>query len=243
MASMVADAIFAPIDTDLHLERIAGGNETEVYCTDDQRFVVKVKSERDEAEQTVDEVLAETRRLRVAAEAFAKAVGPEHSIPNYYFIARNSAGQVQTAALQPYFQEAKPLFELDYTALSRGERKLLAEQLRQLIRRSLNFYQQTGQLPDLYGRTSRSKAERRYLNSPYMLPWRLWSFLVRRSLLRSHNLMLTAAPERRVILVDYDPVRRGKLYQFIYYNARRLLFWRDYGLIWLMERWGYVPKV
>jgi hypothetical protein len=240
---MIADAIFAPIDTDLHLERIAGGNETEVYRTDDQRFVVKVKSETDEEERTVDEILAETRALRAVAEAFARAVGPEHSIPNYYFIARNSAGQVQAAALQPYFQEAKPLFDIDYTALSQAERKLLAGQLRQIIRRSLKFYQQTGQLPDLYGRTSRSKVERKYLNSPQMLPWRLWGFLVRRSLLRSHNLMLTAAPEQHVILVDYDPIRRGKLYQFIYYNTRRLLFWRDYALIWLMEKWGYVPKM
>ena len=40
-----ADAIFAPIDHDLELERIAGGNETEVYRTDDRRHVVKLKSD------------------------------------------------------------------------------------------------------------------------------------------------------------------------------------------------------
>jgi hypothetical protein len=39
------NVLFASLDADLHLERIGGGNETEVYRTDDQRFVVKVKSE------------------------------------------------------------------------------------------------------------------------------------------------------------------------------------------------------
>ena len=75
-----------------------------------------------------------------------------------------------------------------------------------------------------------------------MLPKRLWSFVVKRNLLRAHNLMLTAAPERRVVLVDYDPVQRGKLYQFVYYNVRRVLFLRDLALLKVMEKTGYVPK-
>ena len=41
-----ADQVFAPLDRDLALERIAGGNETEVYRTDDQRYVVKLKSDQ-----------------------------------------------------------------------------------------------------------------------------------------------------------------------------------------------------
>jgi hypothetical protein len=104
------------------------------------------------------------------------------------------------------------------------ERQYIAGQLRQIIRRSLDFYRQTGQLPDLYGRTSGSKAERKRLNRLWMLPWRLWSFLVKRNLLRAHNLMLTEAPERRVVLIDYDSVQRSQLYQFVYYKVRRFSF-------------------
>ncbi|HXV42203.1 MAG TPA: hypothetical protein VEC96_04025 [Anaerolineae bacterium] len=239
MSVMYTDGLFAPLDKDLHLERIGGGNETEVYCTDDRRFVVKVKSEE---QQTPQEALRQVQQARAAATAFAAAVGPQHSIPSYYLVARNSEGAVQPVVLQPYLCQAQSLFELDYEKLSAPERQHLAGQLRQIIRRSLDFYRQTGQLPDLYGRTSRSKADRKRLNRLWMLPWRLWSFLVKRNLLRAHNLMLTEAPERRVVLIDYDSVQRSQLYRFVYYNVRRFLFWRDYLLLWIMEKTGYVPK-
>jgi hypothetical protein len=232
---MHADMLFAPVDPDLHLERIAGGNETEVYCTDDRRFVVKVKSTPG---QRLAEALATLQTMRAAAEAFATAIGPEHSLPTYYLIAQNSRGQAQPVALQPYLRQARSLGEVDYSVLTVQERQGLARQLRQMIRRSLDFYRQTGQMPDLYGRTSRSQAERTRLNAPHLLPWRLWSFVVKRNLLRSHNLLLTTDPEPRLILVDYDPVRRSKLYRLLYYTVRRMLFLRDYGLIWLMEKRG-----
>ena len=64
-------------------------------------------------------------------------------------------------------------------------------------------------MPDLYGRTSRSSAEREQLNRWYMLPWRVWSFAIQRNLLRAHNLMQMTSPGNRVILVDYDPVGRA----------------------------------
>jgi hypothetical protein len=76
-----------------------------------------------------------------------------------------------------------------------------------------------------------------------MLPRRLWSFLVERNLLRSNNLMLTAGPEQRVVLVDYDVVRRGRLYRLVYFAVRWLLFWREHALILWMRRGGAVPKV
>lgn len=239
MAVMVADGLFAPLDKDLHLERIGGGNETEVYCTDDRRFVVKVKCEE---QQTAREALRQAQQARAAATAFAAAVGPQHSIPSYFLVARNSEGEVQPVVLQPFLGQAQSLFDVDYEKLSAAERQHIAGQLRQIIRRSLHFYRQTGQLPDLYGRTSRSQAERKRLNRLWMLPWRLWSFLVKRNLLRAHNLMLTETPERRVVLIDYDPVQRSQLYRWVYYNVRRFLFWRDYLLLWLMEKTGYVPK-
>ena len=238
MSTMVADTLFASFDTDLHLERIAGGNETEVYRTDDQRWVVKIKTE---PEYLDADPYQEVTHLRSTAQAFAEAVGPEHSLSNYYIIGQNNEGQPQIVVFQPYLRWAKSLFNLDYQSLSQAERANVAQQLRQIIKKSLNFYRQNGRFPDLYGRTSRSPSERRMLNAPHRLPWRVWQFLVKRTLLRAHNLMLTEETKPRVVLVDYDPVRRSKLYQWIYYGVRRMLFWRDYLLIYIMEKTGYVP--
>ena len=86
MSTLHYDPIFASIDIDLHLERVGGGNETEVYCTDDRRYVVKVKSDQ---AGSVAEMLAQARLLRRAARRFATVVGPAHSIPNYFLINRN----------------------------------------------------------------------------------------------------------------------------------------------------------
>ena len=236
--SLYADTVFAPLDLDLHLERIAGGNETEVYRTDDARFVVKLKNQ---AEQSSRAAIRKAKELQAVANQLAETVGTAHSIPNYYFIARNSAGQIQTVAVQPYLDSARQLFEVDYAALNRTERREIARQLRLIIAQALKMYQQAGCMPDLYGRTNGSQAERQRNNAPHMLPKRLWSFMVKRNLLRSHNLMLKHDQGPKVMLVDYDPVERSKLYLLVYYTARRLLFLRDMVLIWLMEKWGYVP--
>ncbi|MEZ4730175.1 MAG: hypothetical protein R3E79_23855 [Caldilineaceae bacterium] len=239
MTILYHDTLFAPLDADLHLERIGGGNETEVYCTDDHRYVVKVKGNW---LPSLPVALAEAAAMRKAARRFATAVGVNHSIPNHFLIAANSMGYPQLLAVQPYYRKAQPLFAVDYRRLSATERWQVARQLLHIIQRSVATYSKRGWMPDLYGRTSASRAERERLNRWYMLPWRLWSFLVKRNLLRAHNLMLTAAPERRVILVDYDPVTRGKLYQLIYYTIRLWLFWRDLMLIGLMVLTGWVPK-
>lgn len=234
-----ADEVFAPLDRDLEMERIGGGNETEVYRTDDRRYVVKLKGDLG---GTIGEALAHARQMRAAAERFADCLGHEHSIPTYYVVARDSAGSAQVLAIQPFLAGARPLFDVRYRDLDEGERESIARQLREIIRRSLSFYRATGRMPDLYGRTSASSAERKRLNTLLMLPWRLWSFLVQRNLLRSHNLMLTAEPERRVVLVDYDFVRKSRLYLLIYYLVRWMLFWRDHVLIMLMRRGQAVPK-
>jgi hypothetical protein len=214
------------------------GNETEVYRTDDLTSVVKVKND-----------LAGDRRsalmhawiMRLAAQQFAECLGPEHSIANDYAIARDNEGKVQVLVVQPFVQHARALYRVDYAALPRAERHKVAQQLRLIIKRSLSFYRETGRMPDLYGRSSTSAAERKRLNKPWMLPRRLWSFIVQRNLLRAHNLMLTDAPESRVVLVDYDLVRRSWLYRKVYYSVRLLLFGRDWLLIWWMERGGTVP--
>jgi hypothetical protein len=211
------------------MQRIAGGNETEVYCTDDRRHVVKVKSA--DTSGSVEEALTQAQLLRSAARDFTEALGPRYTIPNYFFVARDSAGQAKPVVVQPYVCDARPLCEVDYAALGADERKRIADQLREVIRRSLDFYLRTGRMPDLYGRLSRNRAERRRSNSLLRLPERMWSFLVQRTLLRSHNLLLTASPERRILLVDYDPVQKGWLYRTLYYAARVLLFLRDWVLI------------
>lgn len=230
-----ADQVFAPLDRDLHMERIAGGNETEVYLTDDRRYVVKLKSDLG-GDSAGALVWATT--MRAAAEQFAACLGPRHSIPSFYVVARDSEGKVQVLVIQPFVNDARPLYSIDYAQLPPDERAGLAAELRHVIGRALAMYYRNGSMPDLYGRTSTSKAERRRLNTPLMLPWRLWSFLVQRNLLRSHNLLLTAGPNPRVVLVDYDPVRRSRLYKAIYYAVRWALFWRDHLLILLMQRSG-----
>jgi hypothetical protein len=233
MTVLYIDQVFAPIDLDHALERLAGGNETEVYRTDDGRHVVKLKGDVGGAPE---QALADARAMQAAADQFAACLGPRHSIPSHYLVARDSAGHAQTLVLQPLLHGAQPLHDVDYAALTDAERQSIAAQLREIIRRSLAFYRATGSMPDLYGRSSSNSAERARLNGPLMLPWRLWSFIVERNLLRSHNLMLTAAPDRRVVLVDYDAVRRGRLYRRVYYLVRWFLFWRDHALILLMRK-------
>ncbi|HSH04975.1 MAG TPA: hypothetical protein VLL52_20845 [Anaerolineae bacterium] len=232
---LYGDKLFAPIDADLHLERVAGGNETEVYCTDDKRFVVKVK---EESGGDLETALTEIRWLRETAEMYVDLLGDNHTIPSYFIVAKNGAGQIKPLIIQPYLLGAQALFDIEYEEMSRAERRQLAAQLRDIIKRSRHFYRETGKMPDLYGRKSASEAERRYRNRWWRFPNRVWSFVVQRNMLRAHNLML--AEDGRVMLVDYDPVRRGELYQKVYYTVRRILFWRDLGLIRLMEWTGVV---
>lgn len=222
--SAFVDSVFAPIDLDHSLERVAGGNETEVYRSDDGRFVAKLKAELGGSR---DEALAAARRMRVGAEAFTACLGPRYSIPSHYVLARDSAGLVQVLVLQPYLRDAAPLSAVDYRALSPAERRQLAADLRAIIARAEAMYRAKGAMPDLYGRTSTSSAERRRNRSVRQIPRRLWSFLVERTLLQSHNLLRTPDPERPLALVDYDTVRRGPLYRLVYYLVRQALFWRD----------------
>lgn len=240
MNNLVTDAVFAPLDRDHDLIRVAGGNETEVYLTDDRRFAVKLKA--DLGVRSAADAVMIAAEMRTAAEEYAACLSPRHSIPSYYVVARDSQRHVQVLVLQPFLTRARQLYDLDYAVLSRVERDQIAVQLRDIIRRSLQFYRQTGSMPDLYGRTSANPAERKRLNAPHMLPWRLWSFLVKRNLLRAHNLMLTAENPPRIILVDYDVVRRSRLYRRVYYGVRWMLFWRDHALIRLMQRGVKIPR-
>lgn len=227
------DRVFAAVDPTDDLERIAGGNETEVYRTDDARYVIKLKHDLG---GSAAEALAHAQEMRAVAEAYVDLLGPRHSVPSYYFVARDDAGAAQVLVVQPFLRHGRTLYDVDYRRLSKAEREELAAELRNLIRLALNQYRDRGSMPDLYGRTSSSKAERKRLNRPWMLPYRLWSFLVKRNLLRAHNLMYTDDPQQRVVLIDYDFVRQGRLYKKVYFAVRWVLFWRDLLLIELMRR-------
>jgi hypothetical protein len=237
--TVYTDRVFAPLDRDHGLERIAGGNETEVYRTDDQRHVVKLKSDLG---GSAEAALACAREMREHADLFAASLGPEHTISNDYLLAEDEQGHTQVLVVQPFLAGAHPLYHVDYSALSPEERDRVADGLRTIIRRALLFYLRTGSMPDLYGRASHNHAERAMNNTPRMLPRRIWSFLVQRNLLRAHNLLLTAAPERSIKLVDYDFVRRSPLYKRIYYTVRLVLFVRDLLLIAHMRRGGHIPR-
>lgn len=230
--------VFAPLDEDHRVDRFAGGNESEVYLTDDRRYVIKIKND---LASDLPTALRWAHIMRKVAQESVDTLGPEHTIPSYYALSRDDAGDVQILLVQPLVANADQLFEIDYSKLNKDERKYIATQLRDIIRRSLLSYITQGTIPDLYGRTSTSSDERKRLNSPKMLPWRIWSFLMKRNLLRAHNLLLTKSPEHRIILIDYDPVRRNKLYRTIYYTVRLILFIRDWILIWWMEQTGKVP--
>ena len=84
---------------------------------------------------------------------------------------------------------------------------------------------------------SANPEERRRRKQLRYLPERLWSFLVKRTILRSQNLMLTNEQLPRLVLIDYDEVRRNVLYRVIYFLARLMLFIRDLVIIrWELER-------
>jgi hypothetical protein len=238
MTMLYQDQLFASLDVDLHLERIAGGNETEVYCSDDRQYVVKVKSDDGGA---ADLALARAVSRRDAARAFAQVMGPNHSIPTYFILGRNSAGEVQAVAIQPYLREATPLFAIDYRTLDLAERQWIAGQLLAILGRSVRTLLTRGWMPDLYGRSNASSEERRRARTWRNLPARLWSFLVQRTLLRSHNLLLTPEPHHTLVLVDYDPVPRSRLYRLVYYSMRLWLFVRDVALILFLWAGGSVP--
>ncbi|HMQ34641.1 MAG TPA: hypothetical protein PKD53_28150, partial [Chloroflexaceae bacterium] len=120
------DTVFAPIDHDLALERVAGGNETEVYRSDDGRYVAKLKCELGGRR---DEALAQAREMRHAAETFAACLGPRYAIPSHYLLARESSGRVQVLVLQPYLRDAHPLSSVDYGAMTSAERQRLGRHL------------------------------------------------------------------------------------------------------------------
>lgn len=222
--------VFAPIDVDHVLERVAGGNETEVYRSDDYRFVVKLKG--DVSSRDVGAMLLEARQMKSAAQRFAGCLGSDHTIPTYFVLSRDQAGFVHILAIQPYLQHARVLAAVDWRRIPADHRHRIGHDLRRIIFRAIGCLLSTGHLPDLYGRVSSSPVERQRRKQLRYLPERIWSFLVKRTILQSQNLMLTGESPPRLILIDYDEVRRHTLYRMIYFLARLVLFVRDLVVIW-----------
>src|SRR6266540_5499559 len=142
------DDIFACLARGQHFERIAGGSQTDVYRTGDQRYVVKLKTQPG---GTLRSTLAQVHAMRAAAEQFAAGLGPQHSIPSYYVVARDEAGSLRVLVVQPFIANAHPLSEIDYPQLPADERMRLTRQLHTIARAALGCFRATGQMPDLYG--------------------------------------------------------------------------------------------
>lgn len=210
------------------LHRLGGGHETDVYCTDDQRYVVKLKRARFQKPSITQR---RARLLRAIAEHFSDCLGPEHSLPSIFVVARDQAGAAQVVTIQPFLKDARPLYTVDYPALPRAERHRIMAQLHTIIQRAQACYRTTGFVPDVYGVSSTSPGELARLRAAYMAPVHVWNFFMTRTLLRSHNLLLTT--DNRVVLVDYDLVMLHKppLMRRIYFALRSLLFWRDLAVI------------
>jgi hypothetical protein len=153
-----ADDVFAPLDDDHVLQRLAGGNETEVYKTDDHRHVVKVKHDLGGAR---DAAIRQARWMRDTAERYTACLGERYTIPNYFIVARGSDGQAHPLTIQPLLSEARPLDAVDYRALLPAQRALIAAQLSEILRRAHAFYRATGSMPDLHGQSARSSDERK----------------------------------------------------------------------------------
>jgi hypothetical protein len=233
----MASKVFAFLGHKQPLDRIAGGSETDVYRTADARYAVKVKSI---SAESVEAALRQVAALRDAAAQFAHYLGPEHTIPTHFVLARDHTGTLNAVALQPYLAAASPLAGVNRDSLPPRQWAQIERQLLTLLRRALRCYKRTGHMPDLYGTFSRSVAQRRQLNTPLMWPARVWGFFTQR-LWRAHNLLLTDDPQARVVLVDYDHVRWRGLWGRLYYAICWLLFWRELLLLagweaaWLIE--------
>jgi hypothetical protein len=216
------------------MERIAGGSETDVYRSEEDHYVVKVKRELG---GTLEHALSWARLMRMVAEEFIAYLGPEHSLANYYVIVQDDTSRAQVLVIQPLLH-AQTLSDVDYRSISASERTHIALQLRDLIRRALTCWRETGHLPDLHGTRSVSAADRKRINTIALAPRRIWQFFVDEHVLRSNNLLLTEEPDHRIVLVDYDLLRWRPVPRRTYLALRWLLFWRDHWLVLCLLRSG-----
>ncbi|WP_029214609.1 hypothetical protein [Kallotenue papyrolyticum] len=210
------------------LQHIGGGFETDVYRTTDGRFVVKRKRE---ALPSTDAARREARRMQRLTRQFSACLGPEHTIATTYIVAGDAQGRPGVLAIQPWLAGAQPLDTLRYAELDHATHLRLLHHLLVIIARARRCYRAHGIMPDLYGLPGGTAAWPS--RAPHHSPRLVWDFLVRRTLLRSHNLLLTAAPQQRVVLVDYDLAYRqyAPWLRRLYFTTRFLLLWRDRWLI------------
>ncbi|MFN8439568.1 MAG: hypothetical protein U0175_02275 [Caldilineaceae bacterium] len=220
---LVGKPIYDFLEGKSMLKRIGGGSETDVYLSADSQFVIKIKGE---VGTSCEDAINQARTLRDSATLFTAYLGAEHTIPTYFFVAREQTERVNTVAIQPYLANAVALADIDYGRLQPRTWAHIERQLLTILRSALRCYKHTGHMPDLYGAFSRNVTERRQMNRWLKWPQRIWHFFAQR-LWQAHNLMLTCEAKPRVVLVDYDYVRWPGLWGKLYYTACWLLFWRD----------------
>jgi hypothetical protein len=217
------------------LRQIGGGMQTAVFLSADGRHVIKVPTARGGPPRAA---LARARAMRVVAREFAAYLGGRHTIPTWYAVVADAAGLATPLAIQPFVARARPLAAVDFAALDPAERAAIARQLDTIVRRAQRCYRATGHLPDLHGRSRLEAAGPLRPREIHLLPRRLWLAGARRTLLRSHNLLLTDAPEHRVILVDYDLAFRHPLARRAYFAVRHRLLPLDRWLIRRLHQRG-----
>lgn len=210
------------------LQHIGGGFETDVYRSADGRFAVKRKRE---ALPSADAARLAARRMQRLTQSFSACLGPEHTLATSYLVAGDAQGGIGVLAIQPWLAGAQPLDTLRYAELDSATHLRLLHALLVIIARARRCYRAHGSMPDLYGLPGVGTPPPG--TAPHRSPRLVWDFLVRRTLLRSHNLLLTAPPHQRVVLVDYDLAYRqyAPWLRRLYFAVRFLLLWRDQWLI------------
>lgn len=213
-------ASFASLRLTQPVARVGGGYETDVFHSAEWGLALKLKHNGGAPAA----MRARAHRLRQVADRFRDYLGPEHSLPTAYLVVQGSTGSSQVLAVQPFLENACALDTLDPAALEPRARAALAEQLATIVERAFACYRATGSLPDLYGLSSTDADQARRWDLRWLLRT-AWRMLAGHPLIAAHNLLL--APDGRLVLVDYDPICRGRLTCPIVYAARALLLWRD----------------
>lgn len=218
------DATDAPALPALHLTHpltyLSGGSQTDVYRTDDRRFVLKLKPGAGQA----DEAQRRAAQLKQLADALYADIGPAHSMPTWFLVLADEAGQPLVVGVQPFLDGAHPLDAIAIDTLTPPSRAAILAQLRTIVTRSLAGYRATGRVADLYGYGHKDGAEARRWE-PRRLLAEGWRLISARPLLTAHNLMLTS--DSRIVLVDYDPICSSHLGCRLIHGARALLLLRD----------------
>ncbi|NTV65700.1 MAG: hypothetical protein HGA65_19505 [Oscillochloris sp.] len=159
----------------LHLTQpltyLSGGSQTDVYCTADRRYVLKLKS----VERRTGRAQQRAAQLKQLADAVYAHFGPEHSLRTWFLVLADAMGQPLVVGVQPFLAGARPLDAIAIDGLTLDSQTMLLAQLHTIIARSLACYRRTGRVADLYGYGRKAGAEARRWELRRLLAegWRL----------------------------------------------------------------------